>query len=130
MGEERTVRILVIEDNPGDVLLTREALRELPVEMIAVNDGDAAIALLESKTFDMAILDLSIRGADGLTVLERYKEATIPIVVFSSSHDEIDANRSVALGAREFVRKPVAWDEYIDAVRGIVERWGAITKDR
>jgi two-component system response regulator len=129
MGEGRTIRLLIAEDNVADVLLMTEALRELcavSVEIKTVSDGEQALSLLKTgMKFDVVILDLSLPKIDGFTVLERYRSHYLPIVVFSSSWNEADSNRALAHGAREFIRKPSFYDEYIEAVCGIVERWGS-----
>ena len=104
MAEHRAVRILVVDDSIADVRLIRAALLEhstVPVEITVAPDGAEAISLLESTPFDVVILDLSMPKVDGYAVLERYKRSYPPIIVFSSSGNEADANRSLALGARE-----------------------------
>ena len=132
MSESRKIRLLIIEDNVADVLLMREALRELcsfVVEVRSVPDGEEALALLKQGTeFDVVILDLALPKMDGHTFLERYRSHFPPIVVFSSSWNNDDSKRAIALGAKQFVRKPSTYDEYVDAVCGIVERWGNIAK--
>ena len=130
MSETRTLRVLVIEDNIADVLLMREALKEfleMPVEITNVVDGAEALAVLGSgHKFDVVILDLNLPGMDGHSFLERYKNSYPPIAVFTSSWNPRDEKRALALGAREFVRKPMTYEEYIQAVCHIVERWGNI----
>jgi len=128
MSEGRTIQLLIAEDNVADVLLMSEALRDLcavPVEIKTVPDGEQALSLLKiGATFDVVILDLSLPKINGFTVLEKYQAHYPPIVVFSSSWSEADSKRALSLGAREFIRKPSFYDEYIEAVCGIVERWG------
>src|SRR5438552_9283281 len=76
MSESRKIRLLIIEDNVADVLLMREALRELcslPVEITSVPDGEQALAVLKEGTeFDVVILDLALPKMDGHTFLARY----------------------------------------------------------
>src|SRR5690242_21065695 len=131
MSESRRIRLLIIEDNVADVLLMREALRELcslPVEITSVPDGEQALGVLKEGTeFDVVILDLALPKMDGHTFLERYKSHYPPIVVFSSSWNNDDSKRALALGAKQFIRKPSTYDEYVEAVCGIVERWGKPT---
>lgn len=131
MSESRRIRLLIIEDNVADVLLMREALRELcsmPVEITSVPDGEQALTVLkEGADFDVVILDLALPKMDGHTFLERYRAHFPPIVVFSSSWNNDDSKRALALGAKQFIRKPSTYDEYVEAVCGIVERWGKPT---
>lgn len=60
---------------------------------------------------------------DGQTVLQQYHGKNIPIVIFSSTQNKTEVQRALALGAREYVQKPMGFEPYADAVRGIVERW-------
>jgi DNA-binding response OmpR family regulator len=72
---------------------------------------------------NLIILDLNMPRIDGHTVLERYQTKDIPIVIFSSGGNEIEVKRALALGAREYVKKPLGFRPFVDAVRGIVDRW-------
>jgi two-component system, chemotaxis family, response regulator Rcp1 len=130
MSDEKSVRLLLVEDNVADVLLMREALRELcsiPVEVLNVPDGGDALSLLErgNAHFDLVILDVSLPKMDGFSVLEQYQSSYPPVVVFSSSWDLDDSERALALGAKEFVSKPSTYDAYVEAVCGFVETWCA-----
>jgi len=60
---------------------------------------------------------------DGHTVLERYHSENVPVVIFSSGSNEGEVRRALALGAREYVKKPLGFRSFVDAVRGIVDRW-------
>ena len=119
---------MIVEDNVADVLLMREAIRELcpcPVEIRTVSDGEQALSILKSGLkCDVIILDLSLPRMDGHTFLERYKSPYPPIVIFSSSWNEADSKRALSLGAREFIRKPSTYDRYVESVCGIIEKWG------
>ena len=72
---------------------------------------------------DLVILDLNVPNLSGHAVLERYHPTDVPVVVFSSSWDEGDRQRSLDLGAQEFVRKPMRLEEFKSAVCGMVEKW-------
>ena len=120
--------VLIVEDNIADVLLMREALREFfhkPIEITTVSDGTEALAMLSKKVeFDVVILDLNLPKVGGHVFLEQYHPTYPPIVVFTSSWNPIDEQRAMALGARDFIRKPISYEGYVKAVCGIVERWG------
>lgn len=118
------MRLLMIEDNPGDVVLVREALREcsLHADVTNAQDGEAALDCL-NKGFepDLIILDLSIPKLDGYRVLERIKPCSAPVVVFTSGTE--NTARALALGAREVVEKPSDFAAFVKAVSHIVETW-------
>ena len=124
----RPIRLLIIEDNIAEITLVRHAIQDAcptPVEIISVLYGEDALLLLETDAkFDLVILDLSLPKMSGHAILERYKPHYPPTVVFTSSLNENEAKRALALGAREFIRKPSNYDEYIKAICGMVERWG------
>ena len=72
---------------------------------------------------DLIILDLNIPKITGTALLQRWRVGATPVVVFSSTENPTEKVRSLALGAREFVSKPMDLDEFTGAVRGIVQRW-------
>jgi CheY-like chemotaxis protein len=119
--------VFVVEDNPADVALIRVILSELPSppRMFVAKDGEQALKMLRSPDFHphLIILDLNMPRMDGHAVLQRYRDPTAPIVVFSSTENKIEVQRALALGAREYVHKPIGFDRYADAVRGIINRW-------
>ena len=127
MGEGRTIRLLIVEDNVADVRLMREALRDacpLPVEITTAQDGERALSLLRAGAkFDVIFLDLNMPRVDGFEVLEQCQPEHAPIVVFTSSWNDADMKRALSLGAQDFIRKPSTYDEYLEAVCGVVERW-------
>ena len=126
----KPVAILLIEDNPGDTRLVEEALRScpIPVDLTVATDGEAALSLLANEEVkpDLVILDLNIPKVSGISVLEQYRPKEVPpIVVFSSTWGQTEIGRALALGAREVVHKPIDMKAFIDAVCGIVLKWGA-----
>lgn len=138
---ERDVQILLVEDNPGDVRLTIEALRGAKVanELHVVGDGEAAIDYLrqrgphaDARRPDIVLLDLNLPRLDGREVLEDIKSdpdlASIPILVLTSSAAQEDIARSYELHANCFVSKPVAFSEFISAVRSLEGFWLKIVK--
>ena len=113
--------------NPADVLLLRVALAQVPSppELRVAKDGEQALALLNSADFQpqLIILDLNMPRMDGEALLRQYRRPNIPVVIFSSTQDRAEVQRALALGAREYVQKPIGFEPYADAVRGILDRW-------
>lgn len=121
------VELLLIEDNPGDVVLIREAVKmcPFPVRISHAADGEQGLALLinEGSTADLIILDLNLPKLTGPEILERFLP-TAPVVVFSSTGDVgPDAHRALKLGARECVRKPPDFDGFVQAVCQLITKW-------
>lgn len=122
-----TAEVFLIEDNPADVLLMQVALSQLSVtiKLHVAKDGEQALKMLSSPLFhpSLIILDLNMPRVDGQTVLQRYENKTVPVVIFSSTQNKAEVQKALALGAREYVQKPMGFEPYADAVRGIVRRW-------
>jgi two-component system, chemotaxis family, response regulator Rcp1 len=122
---QKTIHLLLVEDNPGDVLLIRESLRHcsLPVDVTIAENGTQALArLTEGFKADLIILDLNLPQLDGYALLERLGVIDTPIVVFSWATE--GTQRALDLGARDIVQKPSDFAEFVQAVCGIVEKWG------
>jgi CheY-like chemotaxis protein len=130
------VEVLLVEDNPGDVRLTREALKEGSVRsrLHVARDGVEALAFLRRQGEhagvprpDLILLDLNLPRKDGREVLTEIKaDATlrqIPVVVLTSSRAEEDIRRSYDLHANCYIAKPVELDRFIHVVRSIEEFW-------
>jgi two-component system, chemotaxis family, response regulator Rcp1 len=135
------IEILLVEDNPGDVRLTREALKEGKVRnnMNAVSDGVAALAFLRgeppyinSPHPDLILLDLNLPKKSGLDVLSEIKNdehlKRIPVVVLTTSQAERDIVRSYNIHANAYVTKPVDLDQFIQVVKSIEDFWLEIVK--
>jgi len=135
------VKILLVEDNPGDVRLTREAFKENKVlnELYVVKDGVAAMAFLrrESKYADaprpdLVLLDLNLPKKDGREVLAEIKAdddlRTIPVVVLTTSENEDDVRKMYSLHANCFITKPVDLDRFIDVVKSVEEFWLTVVR--
>src|ERR1700728_2946269 len=121
-----TIEVFLVEDNPADVLLVRVALSQVPfLKLLVAKDGEQALKMLESPDFrpQLIILDLNMPRVDGQTVLQQCRKIKIPIVIFSSTQNKAEVQKALALGAREYVQKPIGLEPYADAVRGIVKRW-------
>jgi chemotaxis family two-component system response regulator Rcp1 len=135
------IQILLVEDNPGDVRLTVEALRGAKVanELHVVGDGEAAIDFLrrrgeycDAPRPDIVLLDLNLPRLEGREVLADIKSdpdlAKIPIIVLTSSSSDKDIQQSYALHANCFVTKPVDFTEFIEAVRSLEGFWLKIVR--
>jgi chemotaxis family two-component system response regulator Rcp1 len=132
----RVIEILLVEDNPGDVRLTMEALREGKVlnNLNVVTDGQEAVEFLrrqgeygDAPRPDLILLDLNLPKKDGREVLAEIKAdeslRRIPIVVLTTSQAEIDVIQSYDLGVNCFITKPVDLDQFIYVVKSIEEFW-------
>jgi len=137
----RPVEILLVEDNPGDVRLTIEALRDGKVHnnLNVARDGVEAIAYLRREAPftaaarpDLILLDLNLPRKDGREVLAEIKAdaelKTIPVVVLTTSRAEQDVLRSYELQANCFVTKPVDLDQFIDVVKSIENFWLTVVR--
>jgi CheY-like chemotaxis protein len=135
------IQILLVEDNPGDVRLTKEALRGAKVanELHVVGDGEEAIDFLRQRGRhggaprpDIVLLDLNLPRIDGVEVLADIKSdadlAKIPIIVLTSSSAEVDIQRAYELHANCFISKPVDFTEFIGAVRSLEGFWLKIVR--
>jgi CheY-like chemotaxis protein len=135
------IQILLVEDNPGDVRLTVEALRDAKVanDLHVVGNGEEAIDFLrqqgrhvDAPRPDIVLLDLNLPRLDGRDVLSDIKSdpdlATIPIIVLTSSTAEADIQRSYELHANCFISKPVDFSEFLSAVRSLEGFWLKIVR--
>ncbi|ASR54322.1 response regulator [Cellulomonas sp. CW35] len=130
----KTIDVLLVEDDPGDVLMTREAFEHNKVRntLTVMADGVSALAYLrkegehaDAPTPDLVLLDLNLPRMDGREVLQALKAderlRAIPVVVLTTSEAEEDVVRSYALHANAYVTKPVDFDAFITVVRQIDE---------
>jgi DNA-binding response OmpR family regulator len=126
----KDAEVLLVEDSVGDVLLTRQILTEMPIKLRVARDGLQALLMLADPTFDpvLVILDLNMPDISGHEVLTRYHPQNPPVVVFTSSWNEEEKRRTLAMGACEWVNKPMDLDAYAGAVRGMVEKWALRTE--
>jgi CheY-like chemotaxis protein len=126
------IEVLLVEDDPGDVLLIQEAFADnkLLNNLNIVNDGEQALAYLRREAPyagaprpDLVLLDLNLPRKDGREVLQEVKgdEAlrTIPVVVLTTSEAEEDVLRSYQLHANAYVSKPVDFERFVSIVRQI-----------
>ncbi len=126
----RTINVLLVEDDPGDVLITREAFEHLHNRLDVVTDGAAALAYLRREppyadvpTPDLVLLDLNLPRRNGREVLAEVKDdpalSHIPVIVLTTSSAEEDVLRSYQLHANAYVTKPVDFDRFIAAIKHI-----------
>ena len=141
MTEDRAIEILLVEDNPGDVRLTRELFSESRVRnrLSVAGDGAEALAFLRqegphlhSRRPDLILLDLNLPRIDGRQVLAVIKSdqalRRIPVVVFSSSKADEDIRESYELHANCYLTKPMNLDEFTVAVRSIEDFWFSVVQ--
>jgi CheY-like chemotaxis protein len=132
----RPVEILLVEDNPGDVRLTIEALREGKVRnhLSVAEDGEEALAFLRREGShagaprpDLILLDLNLPRKDGREVLAEIKAdprlRSIPVVILTTSQADQDVARSYELSANCYVTKPIDLEQFIGVVRSIETFW-------
>ena len=135
------IEVLLVEDDPGDVLLIREAFEDNKVRnrLHIVSDGVEAIDFLrkqggfaDAPTPDLVLLDLNLPRKDGREVLAEVKNddalRTIPVVVLTTSQAEEDVLRSYDLHANAYVTKPVDFDRFIEVVRLIDDFFVTVVK--
>ena len=135
-GNGRSVEILLVEDSPGDVRLTKEALREGKVRnnLHVATDGVEALAFLRREGRygavprpDVILLDLNLPKKDGREVLAEIKEdddlRRIPVVILTTSQDERDVLRAYDLHANCYITKPVDLDQFIAVIQSIESFW-------
>ncbi len=137
----RSIEILLIEDNPGDVDLTKEALQDAKVRnrLNVVDDGAKAVDFLykrgeyaDAPRPDIILLDLNLPKKDGRQVLEEIKAdpqlAEIPVVILTTSQAEEDIIRSYQLHANCYITKPVDFKQFMHVVKSIEEFWLTVVK--
>ena len=135
------IEILLVEDNPGDVVLTREALKDAKMcnALHAVADGEEAMAFLRREGRytsaprpDLILLDLNLPKKDGREVLRDIKQdpelKRIPVVVLTTSQAEEDILRSYDLHANCYVTKPVDLNQFLTSVKSIEDFWLTVVK--
>ncbi len=129
--EPRTINVLLVEDDPGDVLMTREAFEEyLHNRLDVVGDGAEALAYLRREAPfadvprpDLILLDLNLPKRDGREVLQEVKNDPdlrhITVIVLTTSQAEEDVLRGYQLHANAYVTKPVDFEGFIEAIKQI-----------
>jgi two-component system, chemotaxis family, response regulator Rcp1 len=135
------LEILLVEDNPGDVRLTREAFKDAKVlvNLHVASDGARAMAFLnregehaDAPRPDLILLDLNLPRKDGREVLEEIKESStlkmIPVVILTTSSSQADILRSYQLHANCYITKPVGMAGFLKVVKSIDSFWLTVVK--
>ena len=129
--------ILLVEDNPRDEALTLRALKKSNIvnDVVVVRDGVEALDYFFSEsapdspkaTPQLVLLDLKLPKVDGLEVLRRLRAdqrtRRLPVVIFTSSSEEEDVIESYSLGANSYVRKPVEFEQFLEATKQLGLYW-------
>jgi two-component system, response regulator len=126
--------ILLVEDNPDDVLFTIRAFAKNHIrnEIVVASDGEQALRLLlpddgQPLRPALILLDIKLPKVDGLEVLRAIRDddrtRSMPVVVLTTSNEERDIVESYRLGANSFVRKPVVFEEFVDAANVLGVYW-------
>jgi chemotaxis family two-component system response regulator Rcp1 len=141
MSAHTPIQILLVEDNPGDVRLTREVLKDGRINntLNVVEDGVEALAFLrhegayaDAGQVDLVLLDLNLPKKDGREVLAEMKAdpalRRIPVIILTTSSAELDILGAYDLHANCYITKPVDLDQFTKVVRSIEEFWLSIVK--
>ncbi len=137
----KTLQVLLVEDNEGDVRLVKEAFNESKIDKVfsVAKDGEEALNYLyrrgkyaESVRPDIILLDINLPKKNGFEVLESIKKdddlKRIPVIMLSSSSSEDHISKSYDLSANCYVTKPVDFDEYTQTVKTIEDFWFQMAK--
>jgi len=135
------IEVLLVEDSPGDVRLTREAFKDAKVHinLHVASDGNEAMAFLLRKEGyasvprpDLILLDLNLPKKDGREVLTEIKESptlkSIPVVILTTSASEADILRSYRLHANCYITKPVGLNGFLEVIKSIDSFWLSVVK--
>mgnify|MGYP001569239482 CR=1 FL=1 len=135
----KPIEILLVEDNPGDVRLAREALKDGKVlnNLMVAEDGEVALQMLrkegkyrDSTTPDIVLLDLNLPKKDGLEVLQEIKSdpdlKVIPVVILTTSESDEDILKSYKLHANCYITKPVDLLQFLQVIKTIESFWVSI----
>jgi two-component system, chemotaxis family, response regulator Rcp1 len=135
------IKILIVEDNPGDVRLIKEVFKEAKIQnhLEVALDGEKAMQILrregeyaDTSYPDLILLDLNLPKKDGREVLKEIKEnkslQCIPVVILTTSNAEEDLIDTYKLNANCYITKPVDLDQFITVIRSIEDFWLSIVK--
>ncbi len=141
MSPVKSVQVLLVEDDPADVELTREGLKDskMHLELSVVDDGVKAMKYLKKEAPyydavrpDLIILDLNMPKKDGRAVLQEIKSdetlKCIPVVVLTTSQDAWDIQKCYEMGANCWITKPIGLDEFIKIVGTVQDFWFTVVK--
>jgi len=135
----RHANVMLIEDNPGDVRLIMEALRDSAICLQVAQDGEKALNILrqegpyvDAQHPDLILMDLNLPKMNGLELLKQIKAddalRPIPVVILSSSGSSDDVLKAYNLNANCYVTKPVELDDFTEMIRAIQDFWLDVVK--
>lgn len=124
------MRVLFIEDDPMNRRVVRDMLQVAGVEMAEAERGDIGLAMVEEDAYDLLLVDLRMPGMDGLEVIRRVRartdeKATVPIIVVTADTAVDLRDQCAAIGADDFLQKPVAMNALFDSVGRMMARGGS-----
>ncbi len=135
------ISILLVEDNPDDIMITKRAFKKGKIknELHVVRSGEEALNFLYKKGEyknvpipGLILLDLNLPGVSGYEVLEKIKEndklRRIPVIILTVSDHEEDVIKTYDLGANSFITKPVSFKNFIEVVTAITDYWLRISR--
>jgi chemotaxis family two-component system response regulator Rcp1 len=141
LSSERPVEILLVEDNPADIELTRQGFKEGRIvnNLHVVRDGVEAIDFLRRREAyadvprpDFILLDLNLPRKSGREVLDEIKAddqlKQIPVVILTTSQADEDINKAYSLAANAYMNKPVGFDRFVTLVKGISDYWFSMVR--
>lgn len=141
MDVNKTIEILLVDDDEADIMLTEESLRDskIHVSLNTVNDGIAALQYLKQEARyaqaarpDIILLDLNMPKKDGRETLTEIKAdaklRNIPVVVLTTSEDAFDINKCYELGANCYITKPVGFEAFKKMVSTLEDFWFTVVK--
>jgi two-component system, chemotaxis family, response regulator Rcp1 len=141
MDQIEPIEVLLVEDNPADVRLTKEVLKEGRIlnNLNVVNDGVEAMECLrragryaDMPVQDLVLLDLNLPRMDGREVLAAMREdpelSHIPVIVLTTSSDEADVLSAYSLHANCYITKPVKLDDFVGVLRSIEDFWFTVVR--
>lgn len=141
MMVEEDISILLVEDNPDDIMITKRAFKKGKIrnELHVVRSGEEALNFLYKKGEyknvpipGLIFLDLNLPGVSGYEVLEKIKEndklRRIPVIILTVSDHEEDVIKTYDLGANSFITKPVSFKNFIEVVTAITDYWFRISR--
>jgi chemotaxis family two-component system response regulator Rcp1 len=134
--QTRRFNILLVEDNPADVYLAVEAMKESPIShsLSVVTDGQKAISYMlregkyaDAQRPDAVILDLNLPKKNGFQVLKEIKEnphlRCIPVIIMTTSSDQNDIRQACDLKANSYIVKPLNFERFVKVIHSIMDYW-------
>ncbi len=137
MPNSKMIEILLVEDNPGDIELTKEAFLEGKIRnnITVMRDGVEAFDYLKNQQAarpDLILLDLNLPRMNGLELLEKIKDdielRVIPVCILTTSQDEADIAKSYRSHANCYIAKPVDFDKFMQVVRSLEDFWLTVVR--